>query len=122
MQEFDWQLGERVRLFRKTITRLTQEEFGEEIGVSRQTVNAYERDRQKPNMRMIEAMCTKYNVSPFWLLTGNGKMQDSQFVKNRLGEKEPTAEQQALINYINENAERASKITRMLMEGGLKHL
>ena len=122
MQDLDWQIGERLRLFRKTITKMTQEEFGAEIGVSRQTVNAYERDRQKPNMRMIEAMCTKYNVAPFWLLTGNGRMQDREHTKKAGDKKELSAEQQTLTRYILEDTERATKLTRMLMDGGIKSI
>ena len=122
MQELDWQLGERIRQFRKTVTMMTQAEFGEEIGVSRQTVNAYERDRQKPTMNTIEGMCTKYNVSPSWLLTGIGSMQDKRFTTSEDSESQPTAEQQALINFINEDTTRATKIKRMLMERGIENL
>jgi transcriptional regulator with XRE-family HTH domain len=122
MQEFDWQLGERICQFRRTIADMTQEEFGEEIGVSRQTVNAYARDRQRPTMRTIEAMCSKYNVSPSWLLTGTGKMQDKRFLAGEGDEKQSTAEQITLINYIKADTERAARITRMLMEGGIKNL
>ncbi len=122
MLELDWQLGERIRQFRKTISNMTQAEFGDEIGVSRQTVNAYERDRQKPTMKTIEGMCTKYNISPSWLLTGIGSMQDKRFTKSKASENEPTAEQQALVNYINQDTLRAIKLKRLLMGRGIEAL
>lgn len=122
MGEFDWQIGDRIRRLRKMVAQLTQAEFGVEIGVSRQTVNAYERDRQKPNMRMIERICEKYDVSPFWLLTGSGGMRGSQHTDDANAEKKVTPEQKSLIDYIKADADRARKIIRLLMEGGVKHL
>ena len=121
MNDFDWQYGERFRKIRK-LAGLSQEEFGEVLGVSRQTINAYERDRQKPTVTMIETMCNKYNVSPVWLLTGTGKMQERRYIKVDPDENESTPEQEALVRFINEDAERAAKLTKILMDGGLNNL
>jgi len=122
MTEFHWEFGERVRQIRKVIAGLNQEELGAELGVSRQTINAYERDRQKPTVTMIEAMCSKYNVSPVWLLTGTGNMQERRYIKSDPEEGESTPEQEALVRFINEDAERAAKLTKVLMDGGLNNL
>ncbi len=122
MTEFHWEFGERVRQIRKVIAGLNQEELGAELGVSRQTINAYERDRQKPTVTMIEAMCSKYNVSPVWLLTGTGNMQERRYIKSDPEEGELTPEQEALVRFINEDAERAAKLTKVLMDGGLNNL
>jgi transcriptional regulator with XRE-family HTH domain len=122
MTEFHWEFGERVRQIRKEIAGLNQEELGAELGVSRQTINAYERDRQKPTVTMIEAMCAKYNVSPVWLLTGAGNMQERRYMKSDPEESESTPEQEALVKFINEDAKRAAKLAKVLMDGGLNNL
>ena len=122
MQEFHWEFGERVRQIRKSLAGLNQEELGAELGVSRQTINAYERDRQKPTVTMIEAMCSKYNVSPVWLLTGVGNMQERRYLQVDPDAGNATPEQEALITFINEDAERAAKLTKILMDGGLNNL
>ncbi len=122
MQDSDWQAGERIRLFRKTVAGQTQAEFAENIGVTRQTMNAYERDRQRPNMRMIQAICTQYDLSLRWLLTGEGEMRHSRRPDYMGVTEDHTPEQHALIEFINENSERATKITHMLMDGGIVDL
>ncbi len=122
MQEFHWMFGERVRTVRKVLAGLNQAEMGAELGISRQTVNAYERDRQKPSVAMIESICTKYNVAPVWLLTGEGNMQERQYPQHDPDASAGTPEQKALVRFIYADAERAAKLTKILMEGGLNSL
>lgn len=122
MQEFEWEFGDRVRQIRKVIAGMNQEELGVALGVSRQTINAYERDRQRPTVTMIEAICNKFDVSPVWLLTGTGNMQERRFMTHAPDGSETTPEQISLIKFINEDAERAAKLTKILMDGGLNNL
>ena len=129
MTNFTWQFGERFRQIRRA-AKLTQEEFGQILGVSRQTINAYENDRQRPPLDMMEKVCGEQGISPQWLLTGRGgprtdtsysPAEDSStpFAVN----EEPLApEQRALINYITEDQGRAVKLARFLLDEGLRHL
>ena len=66
---------ERIRQLRKEELRLSQEEFGKQLGVSRSVIanielNVLARPEQKdPLIRLI---CKTFNVNEEWLRTGNG--------------------------------------------------
>lgn len=53
---------------------LTQTEFGDSLGVSRDVINSYERGRVTPTQTFIELLCMKYDVNPDWLIHGTGEM------------------------------------------------
>ena len=63
----------RIKEIRKRIG-LTQTEFGEVFGVSRNVINSYERGVVAPIPLFIESLCTKYDVNPDWLMHGSGEM------------------------------------------------
>ncbi|UCD38316.1 MAG: helix-turn-helix transcriptional regulator [Fidelibacterota bacterium] len=130
MMPFTWQFGERVRRIRK-MAKLTQEEFGQTLSVSRQTVNAYENDRQRPPLDMMEKMCREQGISPRWLLTGLGDPKadiayaatgEGGGIALTISEESLAPEQLALVNFITEDRGRAVRLTRFLMGEGLKNL
>lgn len=53
---------------------LTQEEFGESLGVTRNMVNTYEHCRVEAPQTFVSLLCMKYGVDPIWLETGEGEM------------------------------------------------
>ncbi len=129
MISFTWQFGERFRQIRRA-SRITQEEFGQMLGVSRQTINAYENDRQRPPLDMLEKVCREQGISPHWLLTGQGEprtdtpyqpAEDSR-IPMAVTEEPLAPEQLALISYIAEDQGRAVKLARFLLDKGLKQL
>lgn len=129
MDEFTWLFGERFRWIRKT-TKLTQENFGKLMGVSRQTINAYEKDRQRPTLVMMEKVCREMEISPRWLLTGIGDPKgESIFAAAVEGgsvlsvsEQNLSPEQLSLISFVAEDPGRAVNLSRMLLEEGMKKL
>ncbi len=130
MNEFTWQFGDRFRQIRK-MAGLSQEEFGVVLGVSRQTINAYENDRQRPTMDMMEKVCEKQNISPTWLLTGAGDLKkgatytyspESGVQIYAVGESSFTHEQHTLMSYIAEDPERATRMAHLLFSGALKEI
>lgn len=48
--------------------RMTQKEFGDSIGVSTQTVSAWEKDISKISVRHLMKICDKYGVKSSELL------------------------------------------------------
>lgn len=129
MNNFTWQFGERFRQIRKLVS-LSQQEFGQLLGVSRQTINAYERNRQRPTLDMMEKVCRLQDISPSWLLTGRGNLR-AEVTFSAAEETGPTyavaeeqlyPEQRALISFIIENPDQAKKMTKVLLDGGLKSL
>ena len=62
-------LGERIALARKQ-AGLSQEQLGEQLGVSRQAVSKWESGQTNPDVAYVAEMCRLFGVSSDWLLLG----------------------------------------------------
>ena len=129
MNTFTCKFGERFRESRK-LAKLSQQKFGELLGVSRQTINAYENDRQRPTLDMMEKVCRQQGISPRWLLSGTGEMSagltytaaEESGPAYAVAEERLFPEQRALMNFIATDPDRAKKLTQVLLDGGLNSL
>lgn len=63
----------RVKEVRKHLG-MTQTEFGDALGVSRNVINSYERGVVEPTQTFLDLLCMKYGVDPIWMETGEGEM------------------------------------------------
>lgn len=65
-------MNNRIRTLRKSLG-MTQDEFGEQLGVTKLTVLRWERDNKvpEPSLRLI---CRVFQVNKHWLETGEGEM------------------------------------------------
>lgn len=59
--------GNRLRILRKNILKLTQKEFSELIRTPQPTLSAYESGRNKPTIDVVINIANKCNVSIDWL-------------------------------------------------------
>lgn len=66
-------IPQRIRELRKRLD-MTQTEFGDSLGVSREVINTYEHGKVLPPHTVIELLHLKHNVNPEWLNTGIGEM------------------------------------------------
>lgn len=80
-------ISDRIKLLRKEHLGLSQEKFGQILGVKRDVINNIENNRLKnPEQKepLYRLICSKFEVSEDWLRTGQGEMQveltDSQKV------------------------------------------
>lgn len=65
---------ERIKLLRKKHLKLTQEDFGNRLGVSRDTICNIELNRlARPDQKLslIKLICKEFSVNDDWLLNGN---------------------------------------------------
>lgn len=69
-------MKQRIRALRKHF-KLTQEEFGTRIGVSRDSVATYEGGRVIPPEAVIKLIMREFNVDYGWLKDGVGEMFSS---------------------------------------------
>lgn len=65
-------MNERIRMIRKDL-KLTQSEFGVEIGATRPMIASYESGAVIPDKSIRLLICQKFNVNEAWLETGEGK-------------------------------------------------
>lgn len=66
-------LSHKIRLLRKHLN-LTQAEFGQKIGVSRDVINSFENKSVIPSEPVIRLIVYEFGVNRTWLETGEGKM------------------------------------------------
>lgn len=127
---------ERIKELRKNYLNLSQEAFGERLGVSRSVINNIERNvlaRPDQKLSLIRLMCKEFNVNEDWILNGNGPMlvqpntfSLDSFVKERgMSERElkilkryfaldPKVRQEALsyfLDGLDEDEKEESKMT-----------
>ena len=58
----------------------TQAEFADRVGINVNTLRGYEKGRALPGYEVLESLCSKLNVSPNWILTGQGNvLQEAPF-------------------------------------------
>lgn len=66
-------IEDRVLIIREK-KELSQEEFGERIGVTKSTISLIERKLRNPSERVIRDICREFNVNEDWLRNGTGEM------------------------------------------------
>jgi len=87
------EMHERIKELRKNYLKVSQEVFGERLGVSRSVINNIERNclaRPDQKLSLIKLMCKEFNVNEDWILNGTEPMFISpdtfsldHFVKDR---------------------------------------
>lgn len=68
---------ERIRILRKQHLKLSQEQFGEMLGVSRTVIKNIELDnlaRPEQKEPLLRLICEKFHVNYKWLTSGEGEM------------------------------------------------
>lgn len=63
----------RITELRKVLN-LSMEKFGNQVGITKSSINAIEKGRNNPSEQTIMLICKAYNVSPLWLKEGKGDM------------------------------------------------
>ncbi len=78
-------MHERIKYFRKEILDITQDEFGEKMGVSRDVVNNMERGRVNIGEDRKKLICSSFPINEEWLRTGNGEPTMKRTRKQEIG-------------------------------------
>ena len=66
-------MNTRIKILR-TFLKLSQNEFGSQIGLKPSSLSDIENARCKVTERVIISICAKYNVNEEWLRFGKGNM------------------------------------------------
>ena len=66
-------MNKRIKEIRKSL-KLSQKEFGEQLGVSRDVIANIEYGRVEPQPLFVKHLCSTFNVNPIWLETGEGEI------------------------------------------------
>jgi len=63
---------------------MQQPQFAKNLGVSKETIIHYQKDRRHPDGVFLSNLCKLYSVNPAWLLLGKGE----PFIGKRIQEKD----------------------------------
>lgn len=66
-------MNRRIKELRKCMN-ISQEEFGNKLGISKSAISKIENGEFEPAQRTIKAICREFNVSYAWLKDGLGDM------------------------------------------------
>ena len=66
-------LSKRLVKIRETL-KISQDELGTKIGISRYSVSNYESGKRNITERVIKDICREFDVNEEWLRTGEGEM------------------------------------------------
>lgn len=72
----------RIKMVREAL-QLSQREFGENVGVSRDVISNMEYGRVRPKERLMKHICDWYGVNEEWLKTGEGAMFKADAKNNK---------------------------------------
>lgn len=75
-------ISERIKLIRKK-TKMSQQEFGKQLGVSRDVIGNLEYGRVEPKEPFITLLCNIFDINKEWLITGNGNMTDKNIASKK---------------------------------------
>lgn len=95
-------IEDRILMIREKL-ELSQEEFGERIGVTKSTISLLERKLRNPSERVIRDICREFNINEEWLRNGKGG-EDNMFV-----DVTPQEKAYNRFGYIMENATPTKK-------------
>jgi transcriptional regulator with XRE-family HTH domain len=65
-------LGERIKIV-QIKSGLLQPQFAKSLGISKETLIHYQKDRRHPDSVFLSNLCKTYKVNPAWLLLGEGE-------------------------------------------------
>lgn len=78
-------MNSRIKELRKHLN-LTQDDFGERIGIKKSAVSHMESGRNTPSAQTIAMICDKFGVNREWLVTGSGPMFRQRTKEEQLGD------------------------------------
>ncbi len=58
----------------RTTNKLTMEQFGNRIGITKSSVSLLESGKNSPSEQTLKLICKEFNINMDWLQTGKGDM------------------------------------------------
>ena len=122
------EIGDRLNYLRENHLKISQEEFGKKIGVSRFSISNYESGKRKLTERVITDICREFDVNEIWLRTGEGgdenifnKLNDDDRFSINLGKLSITENEfaKSMLNAIAESSPEKLKCIEEFMKNCL---
>ncbi|WP_270525784.1 helix-turn-helix domain-containing protein [Longibaculum muris] len=112
-------IGERIKLLRKEL-KLSQEAFGNKLGVVKSSISDLEKDKRKPTEQMAKSICRTFNVDYLWLMEGIGEMftHYEQIIMEQVSEQYnlDKTEQAIVLAYLEADKEKRKAIQSFIVD------
>lgn len=112
-------IGERIKIVRKNLD-LTQQKFGDRVGVKGNTIAQYELGRNEPIDAVLSLICREFGVCEEWLRNGEGemfKLAPSDVLDQLANEYElSNASYVAIEKFVNLKPEKRNEIIGFFLE------
>lgn len=116
-------MKDRIKKIRQEFN-LTQQEFADRIGVSRNNIASYETGKSCLGVAVISLICREFNVNEEWLRNGTGEMflpsnrytEIARLTKQLLDEEEDSFKNRFISMLANLNVEEWKLLERKLKQ------
>ncbi len=96
----------------RSLLKMSQKEFGDKLGVSRNVIANIEYNRVEPQRIFLQHLCNTFSVNPDWLKTGDGDI----FLSNNKNLSEVVQAFESLNPHLQEYAIKQIKLLLELQE------
>ena len=113
-------MNTRIQQIRKTV-KMTQDEFADKIGLSKNFVWMIEKGERIPSERTIKDICREFKVNYDWLVNGTGDMfqdddSDAQAIVDSVMSGENDFAKKTLVKFARLSEDRWRQIQEILSE------
>lgn len=117
------EVGKRIRAVRDK-QGLTQEQFAEELGVSRSTYQKYELGNTSPPIAILHDLYERFNVSADFLLNGTGEKTDAAWslIENSSYTEQMAFALRVLLTLLEKNVSNMKPSENQIMEQILEYM
>lgn len=113
-------MNTRIQKIRKTV-KMTQDEFADKIGLSKNFVWMIEKGERTPSERTIKDICREFKVNYDWLVNGTGDMfqdddSDAQAIVDSVMTGDNDFAKKTLVKFARLSEERWRQLQEILEE------
>ena len=113
-------MNTRIQQIRKT-AKMTQDEFADKIGLSKNFVWMIEKGERTPSERTIKDICREFKVNYDWLVNGTGDMfqdddSDAQAIVDSVMTGDNDFAKKTLVKFARLSEERWRQLQKILEE------
>ena len=113
-------MNTRIQQIRKT-SKMTQDEFADKIGLSKNFVWMIEKGERTPSERTIKDICREFKVNYDWLVSGTGDMfqdddSDAQAIVDSVMTGDNDFAKKTLVKFARLSEERWRQLQEILEE------
>ncbi|EJF78666.1 Helix-turn-helix domain [Candidatus Bartonella washoeensis] len=114
--------GKRLRYVRLALGDPSRETLAKNFSMTKNSIAFYERGEREPNLSVLQTYRTLYGVNINWLLTGQGKMFDTEYNKGDFDWNYFIKKIEGLEEILANNSDRSEKLNQEKIDSSYEKL